>query len=560
MGLGRYDGVVSSRSRSIAVSAVVLALVASAAPQVRAMDPKVEESAKKAASEAMDVDFLSLDMKKAKKKLSDALKKCGKEKCSKPMLGLLHRNLAIVALNAKDTKSGDSEFAQALANDPNVSVPKDYLDNPVVKKSWEAAKKNAGGGGSEDGGGGGGGGSEDGGGGGGGAAADGNLTVKIKAAPIGYELPIVIEVPKGVDPSKVKLSFKTAAMDKYKVVDAKKAKNKWLVIVGCDATGAAGTLKMFARAYDGDDVELEHWGTIKKPVVVKVTDAIADEDRPLLPGDEEPKSCSGEDGGAAAAETCSTDEDCKKGASCVEDDKTGEKTCHAKEEDEDKPSAATKDAKKLWFGIDGQLDMLFIGQQSELCKQQSWACTVNTPDGRQDVGVPDATGIAIRNDARTGGKTDGGSAFGTKHVWLSIDYFVASKLSIGTRLGYIIGGNPTDVAKFNPIHFEARAQYFFTESGFRPYVLLSSGYARTEGSVGGVIVTPNDPTKATNGNGTISDVSAWKLGGPIFIGTGFGMWVGIGDRVALNLALKVLVPLPVLVPAFAPEAGIKFGF
>ena len=70
-----------SRAKTVLASASLLGAVLTIGTYVTtasAMDAKTEEAAKKADQEAMDIDFLSLDMKKAKTKLQGALKKCGK--------------------------------------------------------------------------------------------------------------------------------------------------------------------------------------------------------------------------------------------------------------------------------------------------------------------------------------------------------------------------------------------------------------------------------------------------------------------------------------------------
>ncbi|MBI2390980.1 MAG: hypothetical protein HYV09_15420 [Deltaproteobacteria bacterium] len=123
------------------LAGVALALVVLAGRPAAANDPKVEGEAKKLQQDAMDVDFLGLDLKKAKDKLQKAVKKCGATKCSKPMLASLHRDLGIVLLNAGDQKEGEKEFAAALAEDANVTIGKDYLDNGAVKKAARSRRR-----------------------------------------------------------------------------------------------------------------------------------------------------------------------------------------------------------------------------------------------------------------------------------------------------------------------------------------------------------------------------------------------------------------------------------
>lgn len=548
------------------------------------MDPKTEAAAKKLQTDAMDVDFLGLDFKKAKKKLDDAIKKCSKDKCSKPLVASLQRDLGIVLINSGDQGGGAKAFNAALTADPNVAMAKDYLDNGDVKKAWEAAKKKKGGGGGED---------TSGGGGGGDTApppaADGGLTVKTTLAPVGYELPIVITVPSGVDVKAIKLSYKTEEMEKYKVVEAKKQSGKWVVILPCDITQKTSTLKLYAKAYDDGSSEVDHWGTIKKPAQIKIVDSMPDDaESPTLPGGKDPKECKeggggGEAGGGGGTKPegsgCKEDDECERGLVCIEND-AGKKWCQPGEK---KPKS---DESKLWIGIDGQLDIVFLGAEKDLCKQTTWACSTDnatqydpaTGDvislGRQDITTSSTQGIRV---GETGGKTDGGAAFATKRIFASLDYFVASRLSLGGRIGYAFGGNPTSSAKFVPLHLEARLQYFITDGPFRPYFMISGGYARMDPPVPNVIVEPNDPTFANDCNqgGTpydpnpcgggssrpvIKGVTAYKLVGPGFAAAGVGAWIMASNKVAINLAAKFVFPVPVFAPSFSPELGVKIGF
>ena len=100
------------RRASLAALTCVVSL-AFAAPS-SASDAKIEGEAKKLQQDAIDVDFLSLDLKKAKEKLQKALKKCGKDKCSKPLLATLHRDLGIVQLNGGEQAEGEKSFGSAL--------------------------------------------------------------------------------------------------------------------------------------------------------------------------------------------------------------------------------------------------------------------------------------------------------------------------------------------------------------------------------------------------------------------------------------------------------------
>src|SRR5258708_7863285 len=91
--------------RAIFAGALFLA-VPPLAHIARAADADIEADAKKLQSEAMDVDFVAMQLPKARNKLNAALKKCGQDKCSTTVLARLHRDLGIVLINAGDSGGG----------------------------------------------------------------------------------------------------------------------------------------------------------------------------------------------------------------------------------------------------------------------------------------------------------------------------------------------------------------------------------------------------------------------------------------------------------------------
>ncbi len=559
--------------RNVAVLVTALG-IGSVVSLASGADAKVEAEVKKLQGDAMDVDFLSLDLKAAEKKLNDAIKKCGADKCSGPVLASVYRDLGVVQINNKNAKGGQASFDKAFAADPNVTIPKDYLGVADVQKAWDAAKGKAGpgtaptptatattapttpkpaGGGN----------------------AEGNLEVGVTVAPTGYELPIVIELPEGLDVDGIKLSYKTAAMDKYKTVDAKKDAGKFVVIIPCEDTQFVGEIKFYVRAYDAEKTEVERYGTLKKPAVLKLVDKMPDDqEAPSLPGGKDPQKCvdkgdcqpgfpcdkSGNKKPQGSG--CEADDECETGLNCV-DNEQGKKWCY------DTGGASGKDPKKggktptFFLGLDLQQDFLLIGKEENICKQQTWACT----KGGTDVGVKDEIGIQVAEGG--GGNTAGGFAFATTRVLVSGDYFVMPNLSIGLRLGYaFLGGNPTVNAKFLPFHAEARLQYFFSDnkgSGLRPYAMIAGGLAEFDAKVPSIVTVPNDGTKADDpsqcpGNCRVSGVDAYRLAGQSFIAPGGGVWFMFSQTFALNVGLKILLPLPTFSPGLALELGPKISF
>jgi hypothetical protein len=534
---------------------VLAALAVALSSVVSAADAKTEAEAKKLQGQAMDFDFLALDLAKAKAKLGTALKKCGNDKCSPGLVAALQRDLGIVLFHLGDKDGGEKAFASAFVADPDVTIGKDFLQNAAIKKAWEAAKKKkpastqpAAPSAPE-----------------GPPEVDGALGVSLTIAPVGYELPMVVDVPEALDPASVKVSFKSEAMDKYRPVEAKKSGKKWLAVLPCDATAKPGVVRFYVKAYDDAGTELEHFASIKKPAQLTVVKALPEDvEPPTLPGGREPKSCDQVASGKPEGAGCREDAECDQGLACVEND-AGKKWC--------KPGVAKGPSQpKLWIGVDGTFDMVFLGPEKDLCKQDSWTCSVDTPAGRRDVGISDSAGINVL--AGTGGKTDGGLSFATKRVFLSVDYFIVPRLSLGLRAGVAFGGNTTEASKFFPLHAEGRLQYFITDGVFRPYFLFNTGYAELDAPVPNVIVEPNDPANAngcSNGGDpptcgesgsrpVINGVQAWKRAGPFFLGAGIGAWLFVTKNVALNVAAKGVTTVPRTAFALMPELGIKVGF
>jgi hypothetical protein len=559
--------VISSPSLRGRLGSSILAFaLASALPptDAGAANAKIEAEAKRLQTKAMDTDFLGLNYKAARGKLETALKRCGKSGCGLSLIASLRRDLGIVKVHAGDPAAGEKELVEALAADPKIEINKDFLAHPGVKKAWEGARAKLGLGEPtpetppakdppK-------------------AEVEGGITIKITSAPLGVELPIVFTLPPGLEVASLKVSYKTDTMEKYRTVDAKrgdggKKKGPWWVLLPCDATSAQGSLKLYAKALDSSGVEVDRFGSIKQPAKIDVVaelpeDAVA----PTIPGGGEPRACDEAEDGKPEGAGCREDDECAGSLACVENE-DGVRWCQPGER------AKRSDAPRLWFGLDGEIDVVLLGADRDLCKQDSWACSADTPRGRRDVGVADSRGINVPTGG--GGRTDGGSSVGTKVVALTVDYFLTPRLSLGARVGFAFPGNPTTSAPFLPIHAEARGRFFFLDGPVRPYAMLSLGYGRFDPPVRGVIVEPNDPANANgcsrggdvptcipenDSRPVLTGVTAYKLTGPFFVGAAFGAWVPLGRRFALDGAFRLYAPLPNFAFAIAPNVGLRFAF
>jgi hypothetical protein len=575
--------------RSFRNIALVLALagIGTVVQLAQGADAKIEAEAKKADSDAMDL-WLGADFKGAKTKLDAAIKKCGKDKCETATVAALHRDLGVVQFALNDKKAGAKEFETAVTTDPAVTLGKDYLDNPDVKTAWEAAKKASGG-----------------------TVptatttaptttatvnpeAEGSLGIEAKVAPTGYVLPVVITLPEGLDVETVKFSYKTTAMDKYKVLEAKKEGDNFVTKIPCEDTQFQGDIKVYVRAYDADKNEVEHYGTLKKPAIITLVEKMPEGDEALtFPGGKEPDKCTDkgdcqpgfpcDKSGSKKPQGsgCDTDDECDAGLSCV-DNENGKKWCY----ETGAPGKKTASSgKKIWFGADAQVDLLYISKADDICNDQAWACTKNGTDVGipvtqggipVDKGVPPDPITGAGGSPGQGGKTSGGPALGTFRVFASLDYFVTPNIALGARIGFAFNGNPTENAKFFPFHGEARLSYFLGQGpladpqGLKPYLMAAGGMGEFDAAVPDIVALASqnpdfadDPALCRSGgdpqlNCRVTGIKAYRLAGRGFAALGGGFWFMISPKMALNVGLKLLFPLPTFSLGIAPEVGIKF--
>ena len=174
------------------------------------------------------------------------------------------------------------------------------------------------------------------------------------------------------------------------------------------------------------------------------------------------------------------------------------------------------------------------------------------------------------NTAGDGGTITGGFRLGTTRIMLGFDRVLFPNISAGIRIGYALGGGPTepDGAAFVPIHAELRGTYWFgpLERGkLRAFATLSGGLAQVDSSVTTEVIDrcadPNATVPpCTTGEVALSKVTVWKKTGTTFAGLGGGALYPLDEHSGISAELKAILLFPSSGVSVALQAGYTYGF
>ena len=116
----------------------------------------------------------------------------------------------------------------------------------------------------------------------------------------------------------------------------------------------------------------------------------------------------------------------------------------------------------------------------------------------------------------------GGFRLATTRLLIGYDRVLLPNISAGVRLGYAIGGGPSEPngAAFVPVHAELRGTYWFAPiqlGELRPYGTVGAGLAQVDSSVTTQVVdrcpSNNETPPCTVGQVALSRVTVWKKTG-----------------------------------------------
>jgi hypothetical protein len=559
-----------------------------------------DNAASKKIDEAINEHYLATNFDKAESVLTGTINACA-DKCSPAVLAKAWMYVGIVRGSGKSDQGGAKEaFQKALGIDPTVKLDA-QLATPETQKTFNdlggagtapaapAATSAA-------------------------AAAppdDAGDKGGLKCTPAVRELqtrrPIPIECSSDEEVAAMELRYKPFGEDTWKSVKMKKVGEGFQGEVPCDATGSAGTLKLYVRAKDATGESVDSFGSKAKPIEFTASETSSAE--PLAyPGAEAPARCvakeecppdfpgcaSGNkrgnkdwgvacdnsteckegllcnDGTCEAAPACETNADCESG-SCVDN------KCSVGEG----PSVAGHSYKKNWLGIHFAQDIAVIGG-SDVCSAASrssngYACYVSG-----------SSTLPYNGNPQPGAGIASGTVLATRRLLVSFERAFSPNITLGGRVGFAFSGGPpagkgpddqgrggtTGGTAFLPAHVEARLAYYFGKGalgkkGLRPYVHVGGGLAQVDAKVKVVVSDCVDADPDDVYNNCVSGKSsagtrpytldAWRKMGQGFITIGGGVVYAFKENLGAQLNLNLMYMLPTSGPVLQPSLGLVYG-
>ncbi|HEY3497602.1 MAG TPA: hypothetical protein VGK73_23050, partial [Polyangiaceae bacterium] len=199
-----------------------------------------DTAAKKKIDEAINKYYVETDFEKAEGVLLGTINACG-EKCSPQVLSSAWMYVGIVRGSGKNNQAGAKDaFQKAVAADPQVKLDM-VLATPETQATFAAAA-----------------------GGGAAAAPEPTPAAPVEAAPapggglncspsvqeVETRRPIPIQCSSDEEVTGMEIKYKSFGSDTWKTLPMSKKGDAFRATIPCDATGIAGTLRVYVRAKD----------------------------------------------------------------------------------------------------------------------------------------------------------------------------------------------------------------------------------------------------------------------------------------------------------------------
>jgi len=573
-----------------------------------------DNAATKKIDEAINEHYLATDFDKAESVLTGTINACG-DKCSPAVIGRAWMYVGIVRGSGKNDQAGAKDaFQKALASDPSTKLDA-QLATPETQKTFN----DLGGSGA-----------------GAGAAAavavapssaneDAGDKGGLKCTPDVRELqtlrPIPLECSSDEEVASMEIRYKSFGSEEWKTVKMKKAGEAFRGEVPCEASSAAGTLKVYVRAKDASGETVDSFGSKAKPIEFMASENTT-ATPPSYPGEAAPTRCLAKEecppdfpgcqGGAARGHkgwgvACDNTNECKSGLICG-----NEGTCETPpscETNADCDSGECSDNKcvpregsggsgpykKNWIGLHFGQDIAIVGGTN--------VCSVASQAHDGYACYNEGTDMPYNGDPFPGAGISTGTVMATHRLMLSFDRAFTPNITLGARIGFAFGGGPpagkgpddqgrprdengvplppTPGKPFLPFHGELRASYWFgkgplAKKGFRPYLHLGGGIAQVDSKVKVTLadcpydLSAEDYNACTQGDTSVANedknvtktyhVDVWRKMGQVFLTGGGGTQYAFTPQIAamLNLNLMYMLGSPGFV--MQPSIGVEYGF
>ncbi len=567
---------------------------------------KKDADATKLIGQAMDEDYLNVQLDAAETKLQKALKLCGSDNCSPEVLGKIHIALATVhGLGQGKMDVAKSDFAAALKADPNAKLI-DGLSSPDFDAAFKAAKaaagSSSGSGGSGQGGDDGTGGSKASGGAGGAAPKpQGDFThTPIEAGLVNTPLPIFAEIPDEIGAAKVVVRYKPYGGTKWESLQLQKMKGGFGGMIPCEQVESTGDFRYYIIATDDQGLSLAGAGSLKDPFKVPIKTKIAG-DAPSLPGEDPPKQCMAQGecppgllgcggnttrGDKVEGVSCDATPECQAGLVCTDG------VCKPGDDGTSPPSTSKRKKNLVSLGV--QFDVAAISDGAHVCDQGVPGSSAGEIAIRNNAHANytctyDATGKSFYGQPTTVTGTDGivgGASFAHVRLLAGYDRILPLGFTLGARIGYSFLGPPVSpdpppkgyvgAPGYFPLHLEFRAGWMFAKDStpgatasswgvekgmIVPHVFVGGGAGMVTGSVPVTVcdaVAKNPGTNAKCPGQTSLD--AYQLAGQGFVDFGGGATYMIVNNFGVQAEVKFMVMVPTTGFAFSPVIAPVVAF
>lgn len=534
----------SLRRKPLATAAAALAafLVTALTPSFALAGPK-DPQAEKALKQAMEDDYLETRFDKAEQRLRAAIEACGTDGCAPKLKARLFVALGTVLAGGKNQLDDARDaYVDALRLDAEAALDPDLVKTEIsyaFEKARAELKM--------------------------GTPAASAQTLTHTTPPeqqLQTPVPLYVLLPAelAAKTRKVTVSYLAPGAADWKSLVMKKVGELGFGInVPCADVAKLGRLQYHLAVVDESGAVLAEAGSRKAPLITTIKDKITGEP-PGWPGFAPPERCGNKV--ETGPSQCLDDRQCNSGFVC-----TGG-LCAA-------PSSASGSSNRRsnWFTVTFSPDVSIISGD-EVCsesgqQEDNFVCV--REDGTRYRGTP-ATGAGAANNVNTG------LLLSTMRVALAYDRVLIDNLALGLRVGFAFNGTSDGGASFLPLHVEGRASYWFGDKPFeslgaRPFLMVSGGLAQVDSKTDVQVLESDASCGMADTSGICANPSAdgvrerktqtlvaSKQAGQGFVGIGGGITYAPIEAVALHLAVRASVTLPVVTAVFSPEAGASVGF